>query len=107
MLRIVVFVLIAANLLYFGWSHWAVPEKPVLTAVATASPGNHQPAPPPPCATLGPFHDELMAEQAEKQLTKAGWRLQRRANSEDINDGWWVYVRNLDAAAQARTLKAI
>jgi hypothetical protein len=110
MVRIVVFVLVAANLLYFGWSHWAAPEKPVLTAVAAAAPGQKKPAAPPappPCATLGPFHDELLAERAEQQLTKAGWRSLRRSSSEDINDGWWVYVANADATAQARTLKAI
>jgi hypothetical protein len=108
MLRIVIFVLIAANLLFFGWSHWAHQEKPVLTAVATASAGKSKaPAAPPPCATVGPFQDELLAEQAEKQLTRAGWRSQRRASSEDVNDGWWVYVPNRDAAGQERTLRAI
>jgi hypothetical protein len=108
MLRIVIFVLIAANLLFFGWSHWAHQEKPMLTAVATTSAGRSK-APPaaPPCATLGPFQDELLADQAEKQLTKAGWRSQRRASSEDVNDGWWVYVPNRDAAGQERTLRAI
>jgi hypothetical protein len=108
MLRIVIFVLIAANLLFFGWSHWAHPEKPVLTAVATGGGGKSKAPPaPPPCATLGPFNDEIMAEQAEKQLSKAGWRSQRRATSEDVNDGWWVYVPNRDAAGQERTLRAI
>jgi hypothetical protein len=108
MLRIVVFLLIAANLLFFGWSHWAQPQKPVLTAVAAVDTGKKKPtAAPPPCATLGPFQDELLAEQAEKQLTRAGWRSQRRATSEDVNDGWWVYVPNRDAAGQERTLRAI
>lgn len=108
MLRIVIFALIAANLLFFGWSHWASPQKPVLTAVATASTSKDKPPPaPPPCATLGPFQDELLADQAEKQLTKAGWRSQRRASTEDVNDGWWVYVPNRDAAGQERTLRVI
>lgn len=108
MLRILVFVLIAANLLYFGWSHWAAADKPVLTAtVAAGKKKADAPLAPPPCATLGPFHDELLAEQAEKQLAGANWRPQRRASSEEVNDGWWVYVPNHDADAQARTLKAI
>lgn len=106
MLRILLFVLIAANLLFFGWSHWARPEKPVLTAV-TASAGSKAPTAPPPCATLGPFHDELLAAQAEQELTRAGWRSERRASSEEVNDGWWVYVPNRDAAGQDRTLRAI
>jgi hypothetical protein len=80
----------------------------VLTAIATANTSKDKPPPaPPPCATLGPFQDELLADQAEKQLTKAGWRSQRRASSEDVNDGWWVYVPNRDAAGQERTLRAI
>ncbi len=110
MLRLVVIVLIAANLLYFGWSHWAAPDKPMLTAVSVADADRKKPAtppPPPPCATLGPFSDELMAEQGEKQLTKAGWKLQRRTISEDVNDGWWVYVPTPDADEQARTLAAL
>ncbi|HTQ37334.1 MAG TPA: hypothetical protein VMH77_09900 [Steroidobacteraceae bacterium] len=110
MLRVVVMLLLAANVLYFGWSHWAVQEKPMLTAVA---PGGHHdrpqatPAAAPPCATLGPFHDEEPALQAEQQLASAGWHPQRRDTSEDVNDGWWVYVPNADAAAQARTLDAL
>jgi len=110
MLRILVMVLVAANLLYFGWSRWAVRDKPMLTAVASSPARLHPratPPPPPPCAALGPFHDELLAAQAEKQLAAAGWRPRRRASSEDISDGWWVYVSNGSAAAQARTLEII
>jgi hypothetical protein len=109
MLRLVLLVLVAANLLYFGWSHFAPGEQPVLTAVATGDAATKKGAPsgPPPCATLGPFHDELMAELAEKELTRAGWRLQRRALNEEINDGWWVYVVNTSTATQLRTVEAI
>ncbi|MEJ0100121.1 MAG: SPOR domain-containing protein [Pseudomonadota bacterium] len=110
MLRLVVIVLIAANVLYFGWSHWAVQDKPVLTAVAAPDAARKKPAtppPPPPCATLGPFRDELMADQGEKQLTKAGWKLQRRTLSEDVDDGWWVYVPTPNALEQARTLTTL
>lgn len=107
MARFLVIFLVAANVLYFGWSRFAAEEKPVLTAVATDTGRKNAPAGPPPCATLGPFNDELLAEQAEKQLTRAGWRMQRRASSEDVNDGWWVYVTSTSAAAQARMLEAI
>ena len=106
MLRIAVMALVAVNLLYFGWSHWVAGSKPVLTAVASA-PGRRKPPPPPPCATLGPFHDTALADQAEKAVGKFGWRVQRRATSEEISDGWWVYVANASAAAQANALDAI
>jgi hypothetical protein len=107
MLRIVVMGLIVANLLFFGWSHWVGSSDPTLTAVADNGKKNATPPGPPPCATLGPFNDELLAEVATRQLEKAGWRIQRRATSQNISDGWWVYVNNADAAAQARTLAAI
>jgi len=110
MLRIIVIVLAAANALYFGWAHWAAGKQPVLTAVvASGKPGGKAGTqlPAPPCATLGPFHDELLAEQAEQQLVRSGLRPERRATSEDIHDGWWVYVANAGSAAQARTLDAI
>jgi hypothetical protein len=112
MLRLLVVVLAAANLLYFGWSHWAAKPGPELTAVAIPVPQaakpSARPAPaPPPCATLGPFADEMAAAQAEKLLARSGWHPQRRSASEEVNDGWWVYVRNASTVAQARTLDAI
>jgi hypothetical protein len=110
MLRLVLIVLVAANLIYFGWSYFTPDDGPVLTAVSTREASSNKkglPAGPPPCATLGPFHDELMAEQAEKQLTRAGWRMQRRALSEEVNDGWWVYVVNTSTATQLRTVNVI
>lgn len=107
MLRIVVMGLIAANLLFFGWSQWVSNSEPKLTAVEAGEKKKATPPPPPPCATLGPFNDELLAEVATRQLEKAGWRIQRRATRQNISDGWWVYVNNADAAAQARTLAAI
>jgi len=108
MLRIVVLVLIAANVLFFGWAHWVARPAPMLTAVvSTGKAADRKPLAPPPCATLGPFHDEMLADQSGKQLVAAGWRVQRRAGSEDVNDGWWVYVSNASAAAQTRTLAAL
>jgi hypothetical protein len=110
--RLLVVLLVAANLLYFGWSQWAAKPGPELTAVALSAPAAAKPparlAPaPPPCATLGPFADEMAAAQAEKLLAKSGWHPQRRSATEEVNDGWWVYVRNASAAAQARTLETI
>lgn len=106
MLRIAVLALVAINLLYFGWSRWTTDSKPVLTAVAS-TPGHNKPPPPPPCATLGPFHDALLADRAEKAVGKFGWQVQRRSGSEQINNGWWVYLSNANAAAQAHALDTI
>jgi hypothetical protein len=112
MMRIVVLVLIAANLLYFGWSRWVDQGAPDLTAVAATA---RRPAPlapppppaPPPCATLGPFINDIDADAAEQALSAAGWGILRRAVTEEAREGWWVYVGNATASAQARTLNTL
>lgn len=107
MMRIVVMVLVAANLLYFGWSHFVGGQQPVLTAAPAVAERPAVPAGPPPCATLGPFIDARQADAAEKLLKSEGFSVQRRVAPEPVHDGWWVSVANRDAAAQARTLDII
>jgi hypothetical protein len=112
MLRIVVLVLVAANVLYFGWSRWVGDADPDLTAV-TAAPRQPQaarpaaPPPPPPCATIGPFINDVDTIAAEQKLTAAGWGVLRRAVTEQQREGYWVYVTHADSNAQARTLNAL
>jgi len=112
MIRIVVLVLIAANVLYFGWAHWVDRSDPGLTAVATTprqAPPTTPPAPPAPapCATIGPFSTELEVLAAEQKLTAAGWGLARREVTEQQREGYWVYVDTPNSNDQARTLNAI
>ncbi len=113
MMRIAVFVLIAANLLYLGWSRWVGDDETRLTAVAAtgtaprAAPAQPAAAPPPPCASLGPFIDDALAQQAQQKLEAAGWGVLRRTVNEESRQGWWVHVPNADAARQVRTLNAI
>jgi len=112
MIRIVVLVLAAANLLYFGWAHWVDRADPGLTAVAATQPKPQAAAAPPPpapapCATIGPFNTELEVLAAEQKLTAAGWGLARREVIEQQREGYWVYVDTPDSNAQARTLNAI
>lgn len=107
--RIVVMVLVAANLLYFGWSYLIGGRSASLTAPAASPPPATVavPPPPPPCATVGPFTDALLTEQAVKALTDAGWGVMRREATEEIHEGWWVYVPGTSAEQQARTLAAL
>ncbi|MET0280411.1 MAG: hypothetical protein ABW278_04710 [Steroidobacteraceae bacterium] len=107
--RLLVMILFAANLLYFGWSHFVSKQQPRLTAATASLPQARPVAPagPPPCATLGPFLDAPAADAAEKQLKDHGWGVVRRIAQELVHDGWWVSVANADAAAQARTLDII
>lgn len=109
MSRILVLVLAAANLLYFGWTWTVGRSEPRLTAAtaATTSPAAAAPAAPaapPPCATLGPFLDATLVDGAEQQLRKVDLSPRRRDTTEQVQEGWWVYVANADAATQARSL---
>lgn len=112
MMRIAVLVLVAANLLYFGWTAWVDHGAPDLTAVAATArkPAPEAPPPPPappPCATLGPFGSDVDAAAAEQTLVSGGWGILRRAVTEEVREGWWVYVGNASASAQSRTLNAL
>jgi hypothetical protein len=113
MIRIVAMMLLAANLLYFGWSQWVGRDNAQLTAVATTPrkprPELPPPAPPPPppCATIGPFNNELVAVQAQQKLEAGGWGVMRRDGNESIHEGWWVHIANADTDEQARTLNAL
>jgi hypothetical protein len=111
MVRIVVLVLLAANLLYFGWSRWVRKEAPRLIApeAATASaPSSSDIAfTPGACALLGPVADEVRAMEVEQLLRDMRIRPLRHTVSAEVRNGWWVHVASADAAAQARTLRAI
>jgi hypothetical protein len=111
MIRLVVLVLLAINLLYLGWSQWVGKDLEQLTAVTASttppSPAPSVPVGPPPCATLGPFSDELLALQVQEKLEAAGWGVLRRVVSETLHEGWWVHVDNADAARQTRTVNTL
>jgi hypothetical protein len=111
MIRLVVLVLLAINLLYLGWSQWVGKDHEQLTAVIPGTeprpPAPAVPVGPPPCATLGPFSDELQALQVQEKLEAAGWGVLRRVVSETLQEGWWVHVDNTDEARQTRTLNAL
>ena len=105
MLRIAVLGLVVINLLVFGWTRFTTDSKPELRAVASA-PGHEKPQPP-PCATLGPFHDTNLADQGEAAIGRFGWQVQRRASNQQVSDGWWVYITTASAAAQSKALSTI
>lgn len=115
MIRILVLVLLAANLLYLGWSRWVSDEKPRLVAPET---GAAQPAAGTSrastaaasasgCTTIGPVRDETRALEIEQLLVDQQLAPARRIVTEQVREGWWVYVANRDAAAQARSMRAI
>ena len=111
MIRIVVLVLVAANLLFLGWSRWVRDATPRLVAPASAamaSTTSSAPAlPAAPCATVGPVGDEVRAMEIEQLLRDMQLVPLRRTVTADTPDGWWVHVATADPAAQARALRAI
>lgn len=111
MIRIVVLVLVAANLLFLGWSRWVRDATPRLVAPSSATVAattSSAPATPvTPCATVGPFEDEAGAKEAEQMLREMQLTPLRRAVTAETRDGWWVYVASVDAASQARALRTI
>ena len=114
MIRILVLVLLAANLLYLGWSRWISEERPQLVA-PEAGPARDQvarsdattDAPAPACTTLGPVRDDTHALEIEQLLGAMQLTPTRRTLTEEVREGWWVYVASPNAAAQARALRAL
>lgn len=108
MIRIVVLALVAANLLYLGWAHWAREEAPRLVAPASGSGSASLPAAPEAtCVSLGPLRDETAAMEVEQLLRDMRLAPLARRVSQQTSEGWWVHVTSIDAQAQARTLRTI
>jgi hypothetical protein len=112
MIRLLVLVLVAANLFYFGWTQWITEQEPRLVAPSSVSaiasaPGVAAPPAPAPCTTVGTGHDQTRALEIEELLRGMQLLPERRDVAENVSEGWWVYVPNNSAVAQARTLRAI
>jgi hypothetical protein len=112
MIRTLCLALLAANLLFFGWSHWLEPGAPRATATPApiAAVRTPPPAPPAPepCTSLGPFPDVDSVTQAAAALGAAGRRLQSRTENGQAADGYWVFVAgSVDDDAQQKSLQAL
>ncbi|MDR2214634.1 MAG: SPOR domain-containing protein [Nevskiaceae bacterium] len=106
MIRLVVLLLLAANVLFFAWTRISAGSRPQLQAVAAAP--RTAPLPPegpPPCTTIGPISNEAQAQTLQGQLESAGWQVTRRQTTQRIVQGYRVYVTGLtDADDQDRAL---
>lgn len=108
MIRVLVLVLLAANLLYFGWSRWISAEQTrLVTPDNTVAAADAQQEEIPPCVTIGPIVEDTLALELEQLLRDQQLALSRRTVTEQLHNGWWVYVAANDAATQARTLRNI
>jgi hypothetical protein len=127
--RVVLFVLLFANLVFFAWSAWIDTPAPaaaspaakglpplVLAAEADAKEASRhgaggsgaQSAHPANCVSVGPFDSEERANGALAALRERGYEPRQRSEEGERWDGYWVYVANLksdlDAARVMRTL---
>jgi hypothetical protein len=113
MIRILVLVLLGANLLYLGWSRWISDEAPRLVAPESVPPGTAKPrvavtAPAPAsCTSLGPIREEVRAMEIEQQLRDMQLSPSRRTVTAQVQEGWWVYVATASAVNQGRVLRTI
>jgi hypothetical protein len=116
MIRILVLVLAAANLLYFSWSRWVRQEAPRLVApevapsAAATSASTSMSAVPTTegaCTLLGPMADETRAMEVEQLLRDMRITPLRHTVSAEVRSGWWVHVATADVTAQLRALRTI
>jgi hypothetical protein len=110
--RIVVFALVLANLLYLGWSEWiAVPAPPPRSAIAglprlqlvAELPAAQRVAlakrmsllTQPVCVSVGPFDDADTASQAARLLQAKSFASQERTAQSPAIQRVWVYLDGL------------
>jgi hypothetical protein len=111
--RALFFALLLANLAFFGWADWIDVPQATGTAplqdrgvpmLALAQPLSH-PLPGQRCRTLGPFVDEIAARTAAATLRTRGIAPRDRTVDSSVEDGYWVYIGDLnDPAAQRSAL---
>jgi hypothetical protein len=122
-MRIALLTLLFANVAFFAWAAWIdVPPAPraapaaarqlprlaLVTEVAATTPPRQDGTPPaqpitqsaPRCASVGPFVSPERAEQAMAVLRERGYVPRQQAAPGETWDGYWVYVGNLNTAAE-------
>jgi hypothetical protein len=132
MMRVLVALLLLANLAFLGWARWIAPEPlptvdpltasvPRLRLAGEVSPGQTPTVPAPAassavsaaagssralsqCATLGPFDADAAAQQAATVLRAKGFETLDRTAQSEIPDGFWVYIGGVESLASARAI---
>jgi Sporulation related domain. len=123
-MRAAFFVLLLANLLYFGWARWIQPsEPPPAVHVSAQLPRLMLASEVPPgepdsrradargsagCVSVGPFVDLDAAAAAASILHAQGLESVRRAQAGETRSTYWVYIGGLaNEAEQARVLQRL
>ncbi|HMI36158.1 MAG TPA: hypothetical protein VK505_00890 [Steroidobacteraceae bacterium] len=125
-MRPLLYALLLANLLFFGWTRWidkplaghkAVSGTPLQLAPAPgAAPiraaevagGADQSARPSHCASLGPLIDTVATAAVATALRARNLNPRERQGPATVNEGYWVYVDHLGTAtARTRALQRL
>ena len=102
-MRIVVLVLLLANLGFFGWSYLQgaqAEEAPAPAAVAPLQLAAARSAPATRCQSLGPFTDSTQMLSVSAALTARGIGSLVRQVERKVTDGNWVYIDGLKSVAE-------
>lgn len=106
-MRLVLLVLLLANLVFFAWARWLAPEgadaaisaplsaprivlageRPALIAAAR-------------CVSVGPFATAGQASEAAKALGRNALAVRERGEPASVTDGYWVYAGGFDSAVE-------
>lgn len=122
-MRVAVYALVLANLLYFGWAEWVdVPAPPApspiaalprLQLVSDLPPAKRAAmaskmtlkTPPAECVSIGPFDDPAIATQAAMLLKAKSFAPHQRTAEAPAIRRYWVYLEGFKSdAAQMRVL---
>src|SRR5258706_15459188 len=125
-MRPLLYALLLANLLFFGWARWidkplagrkAVSGAPREVApapggapirVAEVTGGADQNAGPSPCASLGPLIDTVATAAVATALRARNLNPRERQGPATVSEGYWVYVDHLGtASARTRALQRL
>ena len=101
-LRILVILLLLANIAWLGWTQWRVEPDPQVQPTPATVPApadaptlvllSERPDPPPKCLTIGPFRDQAEAQRVSDRLDDYARRQQTRTTQATEDRGWWVYL---------------
>jgi hypothetical protein len=101
-MRILVLVLVLANLGFFGWSYWQgaqAEDAPVSATVAPLQLATARVAPATHCQSLGPFSDSTQMLSVSAALTARGIGSLVRQVERKVPDGNWVYIDGMKSVA--------
>ena len=114
------FLLLALNVVFFGWSRWVdrphdavvagmrTPTVPALELTQLPAKPAAAPEVSTHCRSIGPFADTAAASGTLDALRSHGLQPRSRTVETMVPDGYWVYVEDLkDAAARRKVISTL